>query len=161
MHFFYSSHFFSLSLVKKLVHYHHYCYKFSFTLHEPMLSHSVIVYYNVMYTFFWWAVLSSWRQKLNLNVVFFWFKQVFSFIVWCDVSNCNTRRGWKSIQENLLSNFHNTWNQMVRLCFFPHLFTSIEDRYGLVAATFYAFKRFTNVTNMRKNMRKTSKNQTN
>lgn len=40
-------------------------------------------------------------------------------------------------------------------------FTSIEDRYGLVAATFYAFKRFTNVTNMRKNMRKTSKNQTN
>lgn len=49
---------------------------------------------------------------------FFWFKQVFSFIVWCDVSNCNTRRGWKSIQKNLLSNFHNTWNQMVRLIFF-------------------------------------------
>lgn len=118
MHFFYSSHFFSLSLVKKLVHYHHYCYKFSFTLHEPMLSHSVTPYYNVMYTFFWWAVLSSWRQKLNLNVVFFWFKQVFSFIVWCDVSNCNTRRGWKSIQENLLSNFHNTWNQNVRFLFF-------------------------------------------
>lgn len=118
MRFFICLNFFSLSLVKKLVHYHHYYYKFSFTLHEPMLSHSVTPYYNVMYTFFWWAVLSSWRQTLNLNVVFFWFKQVFSFIVWCDVSNCNTRRGWKSIQENLLSNFHNTWNQMVRLIFF-------------------------------------------